>query len=53
MVKQALEGLVGVRGAEVSFPTKQAVVIYDTSRVTVTQMVAAIQHIGFAARHHQ
>ena len=52
MVKKALEGLAGVRHAEVSLPTKQAVVTYDASRVTVVQMVAAITGVGFAAQLH-
>ena len=53
MVKKALEGLAGVRRAEVSFPTKQAVVTYDGSKVTVAQMVAVVKGVGFAAKLHQ
>jgi copper chaperone CopZ len=41
-----------VKRAEVSFATKQAVVTYDTEKVTVAQMLAAIQRAGFAARVH-
>jgi len=52
VVKKALEGLAGVRRAEVSLPTKQAVVTYDANRVTVAQMVAAIKGVGFAAQRH-
>ena len=52
MVKKALEGLAGVRRAEMSLPTKQAVVTYDANRVTVAQMVAAIKQVGFSARLH-
>jgi copper chaperone CopZ len=53
VVKKALEGLTGVRRAEVSLATKQAVVTYDAEQVTVAQMLAAIQQAGFAARRHQ
>ncbi len=39
MVQKALEGLAGVRHAEVSLTTKQAVVTYDANRVTEAQML--------------
>ncbi|MGH8068547.1 MAG: cation transporter [Candidatus Entotheonellia bacterium] len=48
-----MEGLPGVRRAVVSFTTKQAVVSYDASEVTVEQMVAAITNVGFRATLHQ
>ncbi len=51
-VKKALEGLTGVRRADVSLATQQAVVTYDAEKVTVEQMLAAIQRAGFAARLH-
>ena len=41
-----------MRRAEVSFATKQAVVTYDAEKVTVEQMLAAIQRAGFAVRLH-
>jgi len=41
-----------VRRAEVSLPTKQAVVTYDASRVTEAQMLAAVKQVGFATRRH-
>jgi copper chaperone CopZ len=50
VVKKALEGLTGVRRAEVSFPAKQAVVSYKADQVTVEQMRAAIKHAGFSVR---
>ena len=53
MVKKALEGLTGVRRAEVSLATKQAEVAYDAEQVTVAQMMAAIKRVGFSARRHQ
>jgi copper chaperone CopZ len=36
----------------VSWPTKQAVVTYDASRVTEAQMLGAVKQVGFAARRH-
>ena len=35
--------------AEVSLKTRQAVVAFDTAQVTVEQMVAAIEGLGFRA----
>jgi copper chaperone CopZ len=42
-----------VKQAEVSFSTKQAVVRYDATHVTIEQMVAAIKNTGFSAKLHQ
>ena len=50
MVKKALEGLAGVTEAQVSFATKQAVVRYEPAKIRVADMIAAVQHAGFAAR---
>jgi copper chaperone CopZ len=36
-----------VRHADVSFRTKEAVVLFDPAQVTVDQMLAAIQQAGF------
>ncbi len=49
MVKRALEGLKGVRKAEVSFERAEAVVEYDPASVTVEQMQQAIAQYGFKA----
>jgi copper chaperone CopZ len=38
-----------VNRAEVSLKTRQAVVAFDTAQVTVEQMVAAIEGLGFRA----
>jgi copper chaperone CopZ len=42
-----------VKRAEVSFTTKQAVVMYDAAKVQVEQMIAAITNAGFSAARHQ
>jgi periplasmic mercuric ion binding protein len=48
-VKKALEGLKGVNRADVSLKTKEAVVAFDTAQVTVEQMIAAVERLGFRA----
>ena len=50
MVKKALEGLKGVKRAEVSFKGKLAHVTYEKGVVTVEQMVEAVKDAGFEAR---
>jgi copper chaperone CopZ len=51
-VKQALEGLAGVRGAVVDRTKKEARVTVEGSAATPAQMVEAIQKAGrFQARH--
>lgn len=50
MVKKALEGLKGVKTAQVSFKEKLARVIYEKGVVTVEQMVEAVKDAGFEAR---
>jgi copper chaperone CopZ len=52
-VQQALEGLPGVKRAEVSFAKQQALVQYDMEKVDAAQMIAAIKRIGFSASLHQ
>ena len=47
-MQQALEGLPGVKHAEVSFAQQQAIVQYEMGKVDAAQMIAAIQRIGFA-----
>ncbi len=49
MVKKALDGLKGVRSAEVSFREKLARVTYEKGVVTVEQMVEAVKGAGFVA----
>lgn len=50
MVKRALEGLEGVRKAEVSFSEKRAVVYYEPGKGKVDEMVRAVNKLGFRAR---
>ena len=50
MVKKALEGLKGVKTAQVSFKEKLARVTYEKGVVTVEQMVEAVKDAGFEAR---
>lgn len=50
MVKKALEGLKGVRSAEVSFKEKLARVTYEKGVVTIDQMVEAVKDAGFETR---
>lgn len=49
MVKKALEGLKGVRDAQVSFKEKLARVTYEMGVVTVEQMIETVKGVGFRA----
>ena len=49
LVKRALEGLKGVRGAEVSFERSEAIVTYEKGAVTIDQMNHAVARYGFTA----
>lgn len=49
MVKKALDGLKGVSRADVSFRTKEAVVVFDPAQVSVEQIIEAVQQSGFRA----
>ena len=49
MVKKALDGLKGVSRADVSFRTKEAVVVFDPAQVSVEQIVEVVQQAGFRA----
>jgi copper chaperone CopZ len=48
-VQLALERLDGVDNAEVSLRAEQAVVAYDPGKVTVQQMIEAVERSGFGA----
>ena len=48
-VQAALEQQPGVASAEVNFDDKTARVEYDASRVSINQLVAAVQNLGFTA----
>jgi copper chaperone CopZ len=49
VVKRALEGLKGVRRAEVSFRDKQARVSFEPTEVAVDQLIEAVNRSGFRA----
>jgi copper chaperone CopZ len=49
LVKRALEGLKGVRKAEVSFERSEAIVTYEKGAVTIEQMNQAVAQYGFTA----
>jgi len=48
-VRRALEGLNGVKKAEVSFSEKEAIVYFDEGEATVDEMVRAVKRVGFRA----
>jgi copper chaperone CopZ len=50
VVKKALVGLEGVKGATVSFKGKRADVLYDPESVTVEDMINTISRVGFKAK---
>ena len=52
-MQQALEGLPGVKRAEVSLAKQQAIVQYEMGKVDAAQMIAATKRIGFAASLQQ
>jgi len=47
--RKVLTRLPGVTSAEVSYEKKEALVTYDSSKVTVGQMVAAVKTLGYTA----
>lgn len=47
--RKVLTRLDGVRSADVSYENKRAVVTYDASKVTIEQMIAAIETLGYKA----
>jgi copper chaperone CopZ len=48
-VKRALEGLKGVKRADVSFSKEEAVVYFDEGQTEVKEMIQAVSKIGFRA----
>ncbi len=46
---RALEGLEGVKKAEVSFRKKEAIVYFEEGKATVDEMVRAVSKVGFRA----
>lgn len=47
--RKVLTRLDGVKKADVSYEKSQAVVTYDSQKVTVDQMIAAIKKLGYTA----
>ncbi len=50
MVKRALEGLKGVKKAEVSFERAEAVVTYEKGAVSLQDMNRGLEQYGFKAK---
>jgi copper chaperone CopZ len=48
-VKRALEGLNGVKRADVSFGKEEAVVFFDEGKTKVKEMIQAVGNAGFRA----
>jgi len=48
-VGRALEGLDGVKKAEVSFRKKEAIVYFEEGKANVDEMVRAVGNVGFRA----
>jgi len=49
-VKRALEGLKGVKRADVSFSKEEAVVHFEERKTNVKEMIQAVGKAGFRAR---
>lgn len=47
--RRVLERLPGVTRADVSYEQKRAIVAYDPARVTVAQMIAAVETLKYTA----
>jgi len=48
-VRRALEGLNGVKKAEVSFRKKEAIVYFEEGKASIEEMVRAVGKVGFRA----
>ena len=48
-MKRALEGLKGVKRADVSFSKEEAVVYFDEGQTEVKEMIQAVSKVGFRA----
>jgi len=48
-VRRALEGLNGVKKAEVSFSKKEAIVYFEEGKAALDEMVSAVRNVGFRA----
>ena len=52
-MRRALEGLDGVKKAEVSFEKEEAVVYFDEGKTNVKEMIQAVGKAGFRAIEKQ
>jgi len=52
-VRRALEGLNGVKRAEVSFSKEEAVVYFEQGKTNVKEMIQAVGKVGFRAIEKQ
>jgi copper chaperone CopZ len=48
-VRRALEGLDGVKKADVSFSKEEAVVFFEEGKANIDEMVRAVGRVGFRA----
>jgi len=48
-VRRVLEGLNGVKKAEVSFRKKEAIVYFEEGKASIEEMVLAVGKVGFRA----
>lgn len=48
-MRRALEGLEGVKKAEVSFSKKEAIVYFEEGTVSADEMVRSVKRVGFRA----
>ena len=52
-MRRALEGLEGVKKAEVSFSQEEAVVYYEQGKASIDEMMSAVGNAGFRATKKQ
>lgn len=50
--RKVLQRLAGVRKVDVSYDKHLATIVYDPTRVTVEQMIAAVKKLGYTATVH-
>ncbi len=48
-MRRALEGLEGVKKADVSFSKKEAAVFFEEGKANIDEMVRAVGRVGFRA----
>jgi len=47
MVQKSIRRLPGVREVEVDFPTAQASVLYDSTQITISDLLQAVTQVGY------